>query len=73
MNKYVFPICNLIHIHNKFSKVYYARSIVDCQDKIMREYSEIYDEDFTDYKEFQDIMDKKYNYSIGEVVDIETL
>lgn len=73
MNKYVFPICNLIHIYNKLSKVYYARSIADCQDKIMREYSETYDEDFTNYKEFQDIMDKKYNFSIGEVIDIETL
>ena len=39
----------------------------------MREFSETCDEDFTDYREFLDIMDKKYNYSIGEIIDIETL
>lgn len=39
----------------------------------MREFSDAYDEDFTDYREFLDIMDKKYNYSIGEIIDIETL
>lgn len=39
----------------------------------MREFSETYDEDFTDYREFLNIMDEKYNYSIGEIVDIETL
>lgn len=39
----------------------------------MRKYSDIHDEDYTDYREFLDIMDKKYNISIGEITDIEAL
>ena len=65
-------MCDLVSADIWIDK-YSARSISDCQDKIMREFSEAYDEDFTDYREFLDIMDKKYNYSIGEIIDIETL
>ena len=72
MNKYIVPICDLISADIWIAK-YSAMSISDCQDKIMRKYSELYDEDYTDYHEFLDIMDKKYNYSIGEITDIETI
>ena len=72
MNKYILPVCDLVGT-NIWINNYSARSISDCQDKIMREFSDIYDEDFTDYREFLDIMDKKYNYSIGEIIDIETI
>lgn len=72
MNKYIIPVCDLISAEICIDK-YSARSISDCQDKIMRKYSDMYDEDFTDYREFLDIMDKKYNLSIGEIIDIETL
>ena len=72
MNKYIIPVCDLINADIWIDE-YSARSISDCQDKIMREFSEVYDEDFTDYREFLDVMDKKYNYSIGEIIDIETL
>lgn len=72
MNKYIIPVCDLVDASIWIGK-YSARSISDCQDKIMREFSEDYNEDFTDYREFLDIMDKKYNYSIGEIIDIETL
>ncbi len=72
MNKYIVPICDLVEADIWISK-YSARSLSDCQDKIMREFSESYDEDFSDYQEFLDIMDKKYNCSIGEIIDTETL
>ena len=72
MNKYIIPVCDLISANIWLNK-YSARSISECQDKIMREFSETYDEDFTDYREFLGIMDEKYNYSIGEIIDIETL
>ena len=72
MNKYIVPVCDLVGADIWIAK-YSARSISDCQDKIMRKYSELHDEDYTDYREFLDIMDKKYNYSIGEIIDIETL
>ena len=72
MNKYIIPICDLASANIWLDK-YSARSISECQDKIMREFSEVCNEDFTDYREFLDIMDKKYNYSIGEIIDIETL
>ena len=65
-------MCDLIDATIWINK-YSARSISDCQDKIMREFSDAYDEDFTDFREFLDIMDKKYNYSIGEIIDIETI
>ena len=72
MNKYIIPVCDLVDA-NIWIDRYFARSISDCQEKIMRKFSEEYDEDFTDYREFLDIMDKKYNYSIGEIIDIDTL
>lgn len=72
MNKYVVPVCDLIDANIWLNK-YSARSISDCQDKMMREFSDAYDEDFNDFREFLDIMDKKYNYSIGEIIDIETI
>lgn len=72
MNKYIIPVCDLISANIWLNK-YSARSISECQDKIMREFSEAYNEDFTDYREFLGIMDEKYNYSIGEIIDIETL
>lgn len=72
MNKYVVPVCDLIDANIWLNK-YSARSISACQDKMMREFSDAYDEDFADFREFLDIMDKKYNYSIGEIIDIETI
>lgn len=72
MNKYIVPVCDLIGANIWINK-YSARTLAECKDKIMREFSETYDEDFTDYREFLNIMDEKYNYSIGEIVDIETL
>lgn len=72
MNRYIIPVCNLIDANIWIDK-YSARSISECQDKIMREFSDAYNEYFSNYEEFLDIMDKKYNYSIGEIIDIETL
>ena len=47
MNKYIIPVCDLVNATIWIDK-YAARSISDCQDKIMREFSETCDEDFTD-------------------------
>lgn len=72
MNKYIIPICDLVSA-DIWVDIILARSISDCQEKLMREFSEKLDEDFTDYREFIDIMDQKYNYSIGNITDVETL
>lgn len=72
MNKYIVSVCDLVSADIWIDK-YSARSLSDCQEKVMRKYSEVFDEDFTNYREFLDIVDKKYNYSIGEIIDIETL
>lgn len=72
MNKYIIPVCDLVNATIWVNK-YSTRSIAECQDKIMREFSDAYNEYFSNYEEFLDIMDKKYNYSIGEIIDIETL
>lgn len=72
MNKYIVPVCDLVGAGIWIDK-YSARSISDCQDKMMREFSEAYNEDFSDYREFLRIMDEKYNYSIGDIIDIETI
>ena len=72
MNKYIVPMCDLVDATTWINK-YSARSISDCQDKIMRAFSETFDEDFIDYQEFLDIMDKDHNISIGDIIDIETL
>ena len=72
MNKYIIPICDLVSA-DILVDIILARSISDCQEKLMREFSEKLDEDFTDYREFIDIMDQKYNYSIGNITDVETL
>ena len=72
MNKYIIPICDLV-LADIWVDIILARSISDCQEKLMREFSEKLDEDFTDYREFIDIMDQKYNYSIGNITDVETL
>ena len=72
MNKYIIPVSDLVSADIYINK-YLARTISDCQDKIMREFSEAYDEDFADYHEFIKIMDKKYNISIGEITDVETI
>lgn len=72
MNKYIIPVCDLVEANIWLNK-YSARSISECQDKIMQEFSDKYDEDFIDYRKFLDVMDKKYNIAIGEIIDIEIL
>lgn len=72
MNKYLIPICDLVNAEI-WIEVISARSISNCQDKLMRQFSENLDEDFSDYHEFIKIMDEKYNYSVGSITDIETL
>lgn len=72
MNKYIVPVCDLVTPDIWLAK-YSARSLNECQDKIMREFSETFGEEFVDYREFLDIMDRKYNHSIGDIIDIETL
>lgn len=72
MNKYIVPVCNLVDAQ-VWNHVYTANSIADCQDQMMLEFSDIYNENFLDFHEFLDIMDRKYDYAIGEITDIETL
>lgn len=73
MNKYIIPICNLISSEIKIKKIS-ARSILDCQDKIIEYFSEKFDENFNDdYKEFVNKINEQYDYAIGDIIDIETL
>lgn len=72
MNKYIIPICDLIEAKATF-KVVLARSIEDCEDRLMVEFSEEYDENFLNYRDFIYTMDNNYNIAIGEITDIETI
>lgn len=52
-----------------------ARSISDCQDKLITMISEKYgiEEEFVDYREFKYTVDSKYDIIIGDIKDYETL
>lgn len=72
MNKYIIPICDIFN-EQIWNKICVANSIADCQDKIMLKYSEKFDENFLDWQDFIDDMNHKYDYIIGDIIDIETL
>lgn len=71
MNKYIIPIyCD----GDIWIESVSARSIADCQYKLMQRFSEDFDDDLiSDYREFLNYMFKNYGYIIGDITDIETL
>ena len=72
MNKYIIPICDLVGAKVWLHKIS-ARNLTECQDKLIRHFEDKYDIDECSYKEFVDIMDKKHDIAIGDIIDIETL
>lgn len=72
MNKYIVPVCDLVEGIIEIKR-YLARSISECEDKIIDEYTNIYDIIFEDYSDFVNIMNSKYDIAIGDITDIETL
>ena len=73
MNKYIIPIADISGGEVYFETVM-ARSLSDCQDKLMRKLSEEYGiEEVTDYRDFINIADSNYDLLIGEIIDIESI
>ena len=72
MNKYIVPICD-IQAGQVWNHIVMARTINECQDKIMETLIEKYDfEDSFTYREFIEFLDD-HDILIGEITDIETL
>lgn len=74
MNKYIIPVC-LVREDINWLVTIMARSISDCQDKLITMISEKYEieEEFVDYREFKYTVDSKYDIIIGDIKDYETL
>lgn len=72
MNEYIIPVCDLVSADIWNEKIY-ARSLSECEEKLMQKWSDKKDRDFSDYSEFLDIMDKEYNMAIGSIKDKEEI
>lgn len=72
MNKYVIPICDIQAGINK-DEFIIAKSLADCEDKVMRLLSDRYDclEECFDYHEFVKMADEN-DILIGKITDLET-
>lgn len=72
MNKYICPICDL-YSEQVWNQVILARSLSDCQEKLMHTLIEDYnfDDNYT-WSEFLDFLNKQ-EILVGEITDIETL
>lgn len=69
MNKYIIPYCD-IENSNVGNLVIMARSLAECEEKIMDKYEEYSDSD--DWNTFINDLDKQ-NILIGKITDIEEL
>jgi hypothetical protein len=67
MNKYIIPICD-IQESKVYNLIISARSLSDCQDRVMAKFNDYSDE----WKEFVKNMDN-IDILIGEIKDIEEL
>lgn len=67
MNKYIIPICD-IQESKVYNLIISARSLSDCQDRVMAKFDDYSDEwkEFIKNKDGEDIL-------IGEIKDIEEL
>lgn len=72
MNTYLIPIYN-DNIPECFINKVTAQSIEDCKDKIMYDFSDTYEEDFSGWDKFIDKMWENYGVFIGEIKDIEEI
>lgn len=74
MNKYIIPVC-LVREDVNWPVVIMARSISDCQDKLITVISEKcgIEEEFDNYREFKHAVDSEYDIIIGDIKDYETL
>lgn len=69
MSKYIIPVC-FIEDDIVLNEVIVAKSILDCQDKLMEKYSE-YSSEFSYHDFVNDLKDN--NILIGKITDIEEL
>ena len=74
MNKYIIPICD-IDGGSVYIMTIIAKSTSACQEKIMEELIDIYniDDNISDYRDFIELIDEKYNILVGDIRDIEEL
>lgn len=72
MNRYIIPICDM-YSEQIWIETISARSINECQEKIMQSIINQYNfDDYDSWNEFVQDMDDK-EILIGEIKDIETL
>lgn len=69
MNKYIIPYCDIDN-SQVGNHIIAARSLADCEEKVMHLYEDYSDSD--DWNTFLDDLDKQ-NILIGEIKDIEEL
>lgn len=72
MNKYIVPICD-IQAGSCWIKTITAKSITECEEKLMNDLIEYYDfDDFDDYHEFIHWLDEQ-DILVGNIKDIEEI
>ena len=69
MNEYIIPICNIPESKVYIEKII-AKSISDCQDKLMDKYNEY--SGALDYQEFLDDLDSQ-DILIGTITELDEL
>lgn len=73
MNKYIIPICDIPN-NSIWNELIYARSISECQDKLMVILSEkLGIDEVVDFDEFVRNADTEHDVMIGDITDIEAL
>lgn len=73
MNKYLVPICD-IQAGSVYNKIIIAKSLIECQDKLVQYLIEKYDDlyECLTYHEFIELADKN-DILVGNITDIETI
>ena len=72
MNKYIVSICD-IQSGEIWIECIHARSISDCQDKLMEKLIDLYNfEETSNYREFVQMADS-HDVLISDITDVETL
>lgn len=69
-NTYLVPVCYIDNSKNSILKIS-ATSLEECKEKIIDMYQDECDED--DYNSLVDILDRKHDIIIGDIVDLDTI
>lgn len=69
-NTYLVPVCYIDNSKNSILKIS-ATSLEECKEKIIDMYQDECDED--DYNSLVDVLDRKHDIIIGDIVDLDTI